>query len=71
MRQGQFMVFSQGKTKEDFVIINNADYKLKVRKVWIEASKCWHIEFYSQRVLETRYEMFLTQEELQTLREIL
>ena len=71
MRQGQFMVYSQGRTKEDFTIINNEDYKLKVRKVWVEASKCWHIEFYSQSVLDTRYEMFLTQEELATLQEIL
>ena len=71
MRQGQFMVYSQGKTKEDFTIINNEDYKLKVRKVWVEVSKCWHIEFYSQSVLDTRYEMFLTQEELATLKEIL
>lgn len=65
------MVYSQGRTKEDFTIINNADYKLKVRKVWVESSKCWHIEFYSQSVLDTRYEMFLTQEELSKLKEIL
>lgn len=71
MRQGQFMVYSQGAPKEELTIINNEDYKLKVRKVWVEASKCWHIEFYSQSVLDTRYEMFLTHEELKQLKEFL
>lgn len=71
MRQGQFMVYSQGKPREELTIINNEDYKLKVRKVWIESSQQWHIEFYSQSVLDTRYEMFLTQEELKQLREFL
>ena len=71
MRQGQFMVYSQGAPKEELEIINTEDYKLKVRKVWVEASKNWHIEFYSQSVLDTRYEMFLTHEELATLKEIL
>jgi hypothetical protein len=71
MRQGQFMVYSQGAPKEELEIINTEDYKLKVRKVWVEASKNWHIEFYSQSILDTRYEMFLTQEELKQLREFL
>jgi hypothetical protein len=71
MRQGQFMVYSQGKTKESCDIINNEDYKLRVRKVWVESSQQWHIEFHSQSVLDTRYEMFLTHEELKQLREFL
>lgn len=71
MRQGQFMVYSQGKAKEEKDIINQEDYKLRVRKVWVESSKTWHIEFYSQSVLDTRYEMFLTTEELRQLREFL
>jgi len=70
-KHGAFFVYGGQAPKEDFVIINNEDYKLKVRKVWVEASKCWHIEFYSQSVLDTRYEMFLTHEELKQLKEFL
>ena len=70
-KHGAFFVYGGQAPKEDFTIINNEDYKLKVRKSWVEASKCWHIEFYSQSVLDTRYEMFLTQEELKQLKEFL
>jgi hypothetical protein len=71
MRQGQFMVYSTGAPKEQLDIINQEDYKLRVKKTWVEASKCWHIEFYSQSVLDTRWEMFLTHEELKKLKDIL
>lgn len=49
-------------------IINNEDYKLKIRKTWVETSKIWHIEFLSLSVLESRYEMFLSESELQQLK---
>lgn len=49
-------------------IINNEDYKLKVRKTWVEATGVWHIELLSQSVLDTKFEMFLTPEELAKLK---
>jgi len=52
-------------------IINNDDYKFKVRKTWIEATQQWHIEFLSQIILECRFEMFLTEQELQKLKDAL
>ena len=64
MRQGQIMVYSQGKEKEEFDIINNEDYKLKVNKTWVEATSVWHIKITSQSVFDRSFEMFLTHEEL-------
>ena len=52
-------------------IINNEDYKLRVRKTWVETSKIWHIQFLSQSVYENRYEMFLSDSELQKLKDAL
>jgi hypothetical protein len=68
MKQGQFMVFSQGKTKEEFDIINNEDYKLMVKKTWVEATNVWHIQLISQSIFDRRFEMFLTHEELAKLK---
>jgi hypothetical protein len=71
MKQGQFMVFSQGKTKEEFDIINNEDYKLMVKKTWVEATNVWHIQLISQSIFDRRFEMFLTTEELLNLKRVL
>jgi hypothetical protein len=52
-------------------VINNEDYKLKVKKTWVATSDIWHIEFISQSVLDTRFEMFLTDFELQKFKDAL
>jgi len=71
MRQGQFMVYSQGKPKEEFDIINNEEYKLKLKKTWVEATNVWHIQLISQSIFDRRFEMFLTHEELAKLKDSL
>jgi len=71
MRQGQIQVYSQGKTKESWDIISNEDYKLKVRKTWLEATSVWHVKITSQSVFDRSFEMFLTHEELKRLKDIL
>ena len=71
MRQGQFMVFSQGAPKTEFDIINNEDYKLTLKKTWVEATDVWHIKIQSQSVFDRSFEMFLTQEELKKLKDSL
>jgi len=71
MRKGQFMVYSQGKTKEEWDIISNEDYKLRVTKTWVEATSVWHVKITSQSVFDRSFEMFLTHEELKRLKDIL
>ena len=71
MRQGQFMVYSQGKAKEEFDVINTEDYKLKVKKTWVEATSVWHIQIMSQSIFERRFEMFLDHEQLKKLKDAL
>jgi len=71
MRQGQFMVYSQGAPKESWDVINNEDYKLRVNKTWVEATNVWHIKFTSQSIYEHSFEMFLTHEELKRLKDAL
>lgn len=70
-RQGQFMVFSTGKPKEQFDIIDNEDYKLRVKKTWVEATQVWHVKFTSLSVFERSFECFLTHEELKRLKDVL
>lgn len=70
-RQGQFMVYSTGKTKELFDIIDNEDYKLRVKKTWVEATNVWHVKFTSASIYEHSFEMFLTHEELKRLKDVL
>jgi hypothetical protein len=71
MRQGQFMVYSQGKPKEEFDIIDTDDYKLRVKKTWVEATEVWHIQILSQSIFDNRFEMFLTHEQLKLLKDVL
>jgi len=52
-------------------VINNEDYKLKIRKAWIATTEEWHIEFISQSVVDTRFELILTDFELQKLKDAL
>jgi hypothetical protein len=70
-RQGQFMVFSTGAPKTEFDVINKEDYKLKVKKSWVEATDVWHIQLISQSIFDRRFEMFLTHEELKRLKDSL
>jgi len=49
-------------------VINNEDYKLKVKKTWVEATEVWHIKITSQSVFDRSFELFLTEEELQKLK---
>lgn len=52
-------------------LINKKEYKLKVRKHWVKATEQWHIEFINQTDNETRFEIFLTDPELEQLRRVL
>ena len=63
-RHGQIHVYGGQAPKEEFDIINNEDYKLKINKTWVEATSVWHIKITSQSVFDRSFEMFLTHEEL-------
>ncbi len=60
---------TQDKLSKD--IINTEDYKLRVSKTWIQATNQWHLEFLSQSVLDSKFEMFLTHEEIKKIKDIL
>ena len=70
-RYGQIQCYSQGKAQEQFDIIDTEDYRLRVRKTWIESTGVWHLQFFTLGVLEHRWECFLTHEQLRDLKEIL
>ena len=67
-RHGQIQVYGGNAPKEEFDIINNEDYKLKIKKTWVEATNVWHIQLISQSIFDRRFEMFLTHEELSKLK---
>lgn len=73
MRQGQFMVYSQGKTKESWDIISTDSYRLEVKKTWVDATNQWHIQFihHDHDQFPHGSEIFLTKDELNTLKNIL
>jgi len=71
MRAGQIQVYSQGKTKEEFDIISTDDYKLKLKKSWVEAIEIWHIQLQSQSIFDNRFECFLTPEQVKLLKDSL
>jgi len=52
-------------------VINNEEYKLKVRKNWVKTTEQWHIEFINKTDEETRFEIFLTDFELQKFKDAL
>lgn len=67
-RHGQIQVYGGHAPKEEFDIISNEDYKLKVKKTWVEATNVWHIQLISQSIFDRRFECFLTHEELSKLK---
>ena len=70
-RHGQVQVYGGHAPKEEFDIINNTDYNLKVKKTWVEATNVWHIQLISQSIFDRRFEMFLTHEELAKFKDAL
>jgi hypothetical protein len=70
-RHGQFQVYGGQAPKEEFDIINTDDYKLKVKKTWIEATSVWHIQLQSQSIFDNRFECFLTHEQVKLLKDAL
>lgn len=70
-RQGQFMVYSTGKPKEQFDIIDQEDYKLRVTKTWVPATAVWHIKIQSRSIFDYSFECFLTHEQLAKLKDVL
>jgi len=74
MKQGAFFVYSQGKTRESWDIINNQDYTLSVKKTWVEPTEQWHLVFTSRQTdlpCGHTWECFLTQAEVKKLKDIL
>ena len=70
-RHGQFQVYGGQAPKEEFDIINTDDYKLKVKKTWVEATEVWHIQLQSQSIFDNRFECFLTHEQVKLLKDAL
>ena len=70
-RHGQFMVYGGYAPKEEHDVINNEDYRLRVKKTWVKATKVWHIQIISQSIFENRFECFLTHEELKLFKDAL
>ena len=70
-RQGQFMIYSTGKPKEQFDIIDQEDYKLRVTKTWVAATEVWHIKIQSKSIFDYSFECFLTHEQLKKLKDVL
>lgn len=70
-RHGQIMHYGGHAPLGEHTIINNEDYKLKFTKTHIEATNVWHLQFHSQSVLDSTWECFLTDKELQELRRVL
>lgn len=52
-------------------IISTEDYRLRVKKTWITQGAVWHLQFFTLGVLEHRWECFLTEAQLNDLKEIL
>jgi len=67
-KHGQFFVYGG---KADPYVIDNEDYKVKVTKTWVPSTEQWHILLTSEHILECKFELFLTDEELEHLRRIL
>ena len=55
----------------DPYVIHNEDYKVRVTKTWVEATDVWHIKFESESIHYHKFELFLTDSELEHLRRIL
>jgi hypothetical protein len=70
-RHGQIHVYGGQASKTQWDIIDKEDYKLRVKKDWVEATNVWHVQIISQSIFDRRFEMFLTHEELKMLKDIL
>ena len=70
-KHGAFFVYGGYAPKEELDIIQTEDYKVRVKKTWVEATKVWHIQFFTLSVLEHRFELFLTHEELKSLKDFI
>jgi len=70
-KYGAFFVYGGQATKTQWDIIDKEDYKLRVKKDWIDATNVWHVQIISQSIFDRRFEMFLTHEELKALKDIL
>ena len=71
MRYGQVNVYGGHAAREEHLVINTEDYKLKVKKTWVEATSVWHIQILSQSIFDNRFEMFLTHEQLKLFKDAL
>lgn len=70
-KHGQIFVYGGSQPKEQFDIIDTEDYRLRVKKTWLETTQVWHLQFFTLGILEHRWECFLTHAQLQDLKEIL
>jgi hypothetical protein len=67
-KHGAFFVYGGSAPKTEFDIIDTDDYKLRLKKDWIEATGVWHIQIQSQSIFDYRFECFLTHEQLSALK---
>lgn len=70
-RHGQIMNYGGYAPDGEHTIIGKEDYKLTINKTWVPIVEVWHIEFRSESNFETRFELFLTTEELLELKRVL
>jgi len=67
-KQGQFLIHGG---LADSLVVDNEDYKVRVKKSFEPITKVWHIKFESQSVYDYKFELFLSDEELSHLKRIL
>lgn len=67
-KHGQIFVYGG---KADSMVVDNEDYKVRVTKTWVPATDVWHIQFESESIYNYRFELFLTDSELEHLRRVL
>lgn len=73
-KHGAFFVYGGQAPKEEWDIINNQDYRLSVKKAWIEPTQQWHLVFTSKQTdypCGHSWECFLTHAEIKKLKDIL
>jgi len=70
-KHGAFFVYGGQAPKEEFDIIDNEEYKLKLKKTWVEATSVWHIQLISQSIFDHKFECYLTHKELAKLKDSL
>jgi len=70
-RYGQIQVYGGYAPDDTTDVINTEDYRLRVKKTWVEATGVWHIQILSQSIFDNRFEMFLTHEQLKLFKDAL